>query len=53
MMYIDPHEVEGYCAICHRPIMLDDWRGYTEDGMVCEHCADKCDYTEEEYDGLL
>ena len=45
---VDPHEIEGYCVICDRPIMLDDWRGYVPAGMVCEHCADNYDDFEEE-----
>ena len=44
---LDPHEIEGYCAVCGRPIMLDDWRGYVGSGMVCEFCAEECDYIEE------
>jgi hypothetical protein len=46
--WVDPHEIQGYCVICDRPIMIDDWRGIVPAGMVCEHCADTTEYEEDE-----
>lgn len=48
MTSADPHEIEGYCVICDRPIYIDDWRGVVPEGMVCEHCTDCYDEYEEE-----
>lgn len=47
-IYIDPHEIEGYCIVCGRPICIDDWRGVVPQGMVCEICVDNYDDFEED-----